>query len=711
MKTINKIVSIVSAAALTVASVGLSSFKAAAEAETLLYTVEGENLEGATLWTSIYENQLPGYQGEGFAYLTNDALSFTVDAPADGMYSIIVRGAQILSEEGRMQTVVVNGSEYSKTVPYSREWTDFDFGMVRLNKGENSLQFINKYGYMAIDAVTVKTAEFPDLTVASGDCVDPDATPETKALMAYLKSVYGDHILSGQQTIYGGGNAVQTTVRYDAQNDKCVDQDGKEYIIDKDSYDVDKDGNKFAWHCTDPDSGQVLTYDTQSHCYGYNYYDYDLDLVYEKTGKYPAIQGFDFGAACPCYKWDDGAADRMIAWSKERGGICTASWHINVPTRMEDYTLGEPLAFEKTTYSEKTDFVTANCMVEGTAEYDYFQLCIKNLAELLLKIQDAGVPVIWRPFHEAEGNGGFYTDEQGNITTNGAGAWFWWAKEGSDVYNSLWKFLYTELTDKYGVHNLIWEQNLYNWSDDSKNWYTGDEWVDIVGYDKYNTEYHRHDGKTSGPNLDAESGIFWDLQSYVKGNKMVSMPECSSVPSLDNMVIENAKWLYFCPWYDSEQARFLGDNYQDPDAFKELYNSDFCITLDELPDLFSSDQPKVTTTTSDKGSTDTTTTTTTTTTVTSGEGDVTTTSATVTTASEEPTSEKLKPTMYGDVNLDGEVTVADVIVLNKSTSNTATLTDQQKANADVDKDEEITSMDTIHIMEYLINAFVFPEID
>ena len=33
----------------------------------------------------------------------------------------------------------------------------------------------------------------------------------------------------------------------------------------------------------------------------------------------------------------------MIDWAKNKGGICTASWHINVPTNMADYTLGEPL--------------------------------------------------------------------------------------------------------------------------------------------------------------------------------------------------------------------------------------------------------------------------------------------------------------------------------------------------------------------------------
>ena len=63
------------------------------------FTIEGEKMDGATLWTDIYQTEIPDFSGEGFAYLTNDTLSFEFEAPADGMYSIVVHGAQILSEE------------------------------------------------------------------------------------------------------------------------------------------------------------------------------------------------------------------------------------------------------------------------------------------------------------------------------------------------------------------------------------------------------------------------------------------------------------------------------------------------------------------------------------------------------------------------------------------------------------------------------------
>lgn len=659
----------------------------AAAATSFPYTIEGEDMEGAELWTSIYQTEIPGYSGKGFYYLTAKPASFEVNVPEDGMYSITVHGAQILNEGGRQQAVKINGVKYITQAAYSDKWVDYDFGMVRMNKGVNTIEFISEYGYMAIDSVTVDHAQFPDLSKASGTTVDKDATSETKALMAYLKSVYGKNILSGQQEIYGGGHSVATTIRYDASANKCVDSDGKEYVIDENSWDKTEQGEKFPWHCTGPD-GQVYTYNTQNRNYGYNDYDYEVRYIKELTGEEPAIRGFDFGSYCPCYAWDDGVAQRMIDWATKKNGICTASWHVNVPTQKADYTLGEPLAFEKTTYTEKTDFITANCMVKGTMEYDYFQLCMKNLAAELKKLQDAGVPVIFRPFHEAEGNPS-HTDDP----IDGSGAWFWWSKEGTEVYNKLWAFLQDTLTNEYGLHNLIWEQNLYAWSDYSAKWYSGDDRVDIVGFDKYNCQYNRHDGKQQGvPNEDAETGIFYTLNKFVKGNKMVSMPENDSIPGLNNMQVEHAYWLYFCPWYDSEQAHFLcGKEYQDPDAVKALYNSDFCIALSELPkNLYKgSSEPSTSTTTTVKSS-------------------VTTTTTSTTTTVAVPADVK-----YGDANCDSGVDMSDVVLIMQSLANPnkyglngtdkTHITTKGQTNGDVDISVKgITSNDALRIQEFLL---------
>lgn len=653
-----------------------------------LGTYEVETFEDVDqVWTSIYENQIPGYSGDGFAYLTATPISIDIEVEEEGMYEIDVRAAQILSEDGRMQTISVNGIDYTYNMPYLKEWTDVNFGVFRMKKGTNTLTLKPVYGYAAYDTMTIKKAEFPKLT-GSDTPVDPKATPETKALMKYLNSVYGEHILTGQQEIYGGGHYVQTSIRYDAASDKCVDGDGKEYQIVEGDYGEDEQGNKFPWHCVD-ENGKDYVYNTQQRCYGYNNYDQEMEYLEATTGKLPAIRGFDMNCHNPGFGWEDGVTDRMIKWATENNGICTISWHCTVPTSMADFEIDEDGNITKIsndwqqfTYSNKTDFVTANIMVEGTKENVFYNEAIKLVAAELKKCQDAGVPIIFRPLHEAEGNPGNNAD--------GSGAWFWWSKEGAKVYNELWKYLYDKLTNEYDIHNLIWEQNLYAWSDESALWYTGDDYVDIVGFDKYNSQYNRHDGKSFGePNEDAESKIFWSQVGYVDNKKMVSMPENDCIPSVENMEIENAKWLYFCTWYDGESGapQFIsGSDYQNEETLIKTYNSDLCITLDELPkNLYQYDGTDVTPTEPKT------------------EPEETTEKPTeAETSATTEDSETLEPYIYGDVNLDGTVDIMDVIALNKYLLGSSNLTETQQAAADVDLNEKIESTDSLNILKKVV---------
>ena len=70
---------------------------------------------------------------------------------------------------------------------------------------------------------------------------------------------------------------------------------------------------------------------------------------------------------------------------------------------------------------------------------------------------------------------------------------------------------------------------------------------------------------------------------------MVAMPENSTIPSITNMQVEKANWLYFCTWYDDNGSNnfISGDDFNNADTVTETYQSEYCITLDELPaDLY-----------------------------------------------------------------------------------------------------------------------------
>ena len=68
---------------------------------------------------------------------------------------------------------------------------------------------------------------------------------------------------------------------------------------------------------------------------------------------------------------------------------------------------------------------------------------------------------------------------------------------------------------------------------------------------------------------------------------------------------------------------------------------------------------------------------------------------------EETKAESLK---LGDVNLDGDVTIADAVVLNKYLVGSATLSESAQKNADCDKDGNITSSDILTILKYVIGS-------
>lgn len=118
------------------------------------------------------------------------------------------------------------------------------------------------WGFAYFDTFTVDYADLDPLDVQPV-LSDSQVTPETQLLMNYLTEVYGNHMISGQQEIYGGGN----------------------------------DGN------SEP----------------------EFDWIYNLTGKYPAIRGFDLMNYNPLYGWEDGTTARMIDWVNNWGGIATNS--------------------------------------------------------------------------------------------------------------------------------------------------------------------------------------------------------------------------------------------------------------------------------------------------------------------------------------------------------------------------------------------------
>lgn len=254
--------------------------------------------------------------------------------------------------------------------------------------------------------------------------------------------------------------------------------------------------------------------------------DYEMNIVKNATGKLPAIRGLDY-----MHDDFDGVNERAIKWWNE-GGLVTIMWHTGCDFSGE---WADALADEITNWDE--------VLTEGTAAHENFILGMDKAAAALLELQEAGVTVIWRPFHEFDGR------------------WFWWGKGGSENFIKLWQLMYDRYTNHWGLNNLIWVLPYSGNGVAYSRWYPGDEYCDIVGADSYNGG--------AQPSLYQKVHIVCDTKPHC-------FHECGTNPTVQEL--QETQWIWFMTWHTS----YISDS-NDPDALHALYNSDYVITLDELP--------------------------------------------------------------------------------------------------------------------------------
>lgn len=258
---------------------------------------------------------------------------------------------------------------------------------------------------------------------------------------------------------------------------------------------------------------------------------YEFDYIYEKTGKYPAIRGLD-------YMNDDfaGVNKRALDWHN-RGGIVTICWHCG-----SDFSGSWAESME----SDIDDWDKA--LTEGTPEYDKLIAGMDKAAQALLKLKEEGVPVIWRPFHELDG------------------AWFWWGKGGPENFKKLWQIMHDRYTNHWGLDNLIWTLGFSGNGKNYADWYPGDEYVDIAGADTYS------DG--------ANGWLYRSVEKVVGSEVPICFHECGRIPTVEQLSSENADWVWFMTWHTDYIT-----NHNNVNDLIKIYNADYVITLDELPDF------------------------------------------------------------------------------------------------------------------------------
>lgn len=270
-----------------------------------------------------------------------------------------------------------------------------------------------------------------------------------------------------------------------------------------------------------------------------------LDWVTSNVGKTPAILGvdlLDYTESRMSYGASSTDVDKAIAFNK-KGGIVTFCWHWGAPVGLYD-TAEHPWYFGF--YTDATDFNIATALKDTTnANYTLLMKDIDTIAVQLKKLQDNGVPVLFRPLHEAEGK------------------WFWWGAQGPEPAKKLYKILFDRLTKVHKLQNLVWV-----WNSVSKDWYPGNSYVDLVSADTYAEGDH-------GP----ISATYNNLLTLTGDTKIIAAAEIGSVMEPAQLKAYQADWVYFCVW--SGDFISLGV-WNSLELLKRVYNDAYVLTLDEI---------------------------------------------------------------------------------------------------------------------------------
>lgn len=288
---------------------------------------------------------------------------------------------------------------------------------------------------------------------------------------------------------------------------------------------------------------------------------YEDTVYYTVTGDLPAIKGFDM---LHVTGGDASQVDDAIQWHTYSGGLVTFTWHWFVPRDINNPNGGTAFYTD-----EITNFSLANAVTPGTAEYEVIIHDIDLIAIQLQRLEEAGVPVIWRPLHEA------------------GGGWFWWGEGGrgsekAEQYKQLWYIVFDRLENYHKLTNLIWVWNAQN-----ATMTVDPNTYDISGIDVYpNSENHS-----------AQLTYYNRLSDMTYEGKMITLSECGYLPDIEDMKDTGAMWLYSMPWYgdfvfagkgnsptlDIDSMPSLNPEKMSEEFLKGLFASENVITWNKLP--------------------------------------------------------------------------------------------------------------------------------
>ena len=272
----------------------------------------------------------------------------------------------------------------------------------------------------------------------------------------------------------------------------------------------------------------------------------EIAYIYDKTGKIPKLRGFELLAYSPNINYDGasfeclseiyanrGTVDTALKWAQSCDGILTFSFHWFSPVGGRD----------KSFYAKHTDFDASKILIEGTAERKAFYHDMDVIAGLLVPFRDNDIPVLWRPFHESDGD------------------WFWWGAKGAKIASELYRLMFDYYTEKYHLDNLLWV-----WNCRLPEGYPGDDFVDVISVDVYLPEYEATDYHKE----------YEELINNTTKNKVAALAEVGYLPDIRMLEKSHTPWAYYMTW---SREFIIGEQYNRTEHLREMFESDYAVCL------------------------------------------------------------------------------------------------------------------------------------
>ena len=293
----------------------------------------------------------------------------------------------------------------------------------------------------------------------------------------------------------------------------------------------------------------------------------EAENVYKWTGHYPALNVFDFinihasKDVNPSGWLDYNDMTPVTEWHNA-GGIVGCMWHWQVMAND-----GVNRTCSPGTNPGETSFDASKISDPGSAEYKQMVKDIDQVAGYLKKMQKLGIPVIWRPLHEAAGN---------TYEFSGGKPWFWWGAQGAEAYKVLWRFMYDRLVNYHKLNNLIW---VWTSQVGDTDWYPGDDVVDVIGRDNYYA-------------LQYPLAKEYETLVNTYPHKLITLAECGNGDEVDmslwsDIWKEGSRWSWFMTWYDSHYNDGSSDEHQFAGEawWKDAFNSGVVLDREEVKGL------------------------------------------------------------------------------------------------------------------------------